>query len=283
MTSGQHAVRRSVGDRSPRSRPGAAGGDRSRPEASPWEGEGYRKVWARLRACRDIRVARKRVLRLMRGTICSRPIAAAAVAQSAMTPRSSLDAPNSHVGHRSRSCSRWTTAGAGSSPPSTIGTPSSVGWHARRPRRRPAADLRWGCRAVWLDRRPRGSAAPCGWITAPSCRTGPTRSMGIQPSRLRRRAPTNGVAERSHAEGNPWSHRATSRSCGTRRDFVELYAQWIVEKNGYRALLKLAGVARRDSIRPAAQLVSGGCATSFRVPAATERSGVEDPRSGLAQ
>ena len=33
-------------------------------EASPWEGEGYRKVWARLRVCRDIRVARKRVLRL---------------------------------------------------------------------------------------------------------------------------------------------------------------------------------------------------------------------------
>ena len=35
-------------------------------ETSPWEGEGYRKVWARLRVCRDIRVARKRVLRLMR-------------------------------------------------------------------------------------------------------------------------------------------------------------------------------------------------------------------------
>ena len=33
-------------------------------ETSPWEGEGYRKVWAR-RVCRDIRVAR-RVLRLMR-------------------------------------------------------------------------------------------------------------------------------------------------------------------------------------------------------------------------
>ena len=63
MTSGQHAT--------------AAGkdGDRSwdldqallvAMEASPWEGEGYRKVWARLRVCRDIRVARKRVLRLMR-------------------------------------------------------------------------------------------------------------------------------------------------------------------------------------------------------------------------
>ena len=33
---------------------------------SPWHGEGHRKVWARLRVMDDIRVARKRVLRLMR-------------------------------------------------------------------------------------------------------------------------------------------------------------------------------------------------------------------------
>ena len=33
---------------------------------SPWTGEGHRKVWARLRTQDGIRVARKRVLRLMR-------------------------------------------------------------------------------------------------------------------------------------------------------------------------------------------------------------------------
>jgi transposase InsO family protein len=33
---------------------------------SPWHGEGHRKVWARLRVIDGIRVARKRVLRLMR-------------------------------------------------------------------------------------------------------------------------------------------------------------------------------------------------------------------------
>ncbi|MBK1662289.1 IS3 family transposase, partial [Paracraurococcus ruber] len=33
---------------------------------SPWTGEGHRKIWARLRAMDGIRVARKRVLRLMR-------------------------------------------------------------------------------------------------------------------------------------------------------------------------------------------------------------------------
>ena len=35
-------------------------------DRSPWIGEGHRKVWARLRVLDHIRVARKRVLRLMR-------------------------------------------------------------------------------------------------------------------------------------------------------------------------------------------------------------------------
>lgn len=35
-------------------------------DASPFTGEGYRKVWARLRIVRDMRVSRARVLRLMR-------------------------------------------------------------------------------------------------------------------------------------------------------------------------------------------------------------------------
>src|SRR5438309_4663843 len=35
-------------------------------DRSPWHGEGHRKVWARLRVMDGIRIARKRVLRLMR-------------------------------------------------------------------------------------------------------------------------------------------------------------------------------------------------------------------------
>ena len=57
--------RQSVGDRSPSDQALLVAIEADL-EASPWEGEGYRKVWARLRVCRDIRVARKRVLRLMR-------------------------------------------------------------------------------------------------------------------------------------------------------------------------------------------------------------------------
>ena len=69
MTSGQHAEPPPAKRRGPKpaiSDPALLVAIEADLEASPWEGEGYRKVWARLRVCRDIRVARKRVLRLMR-------------------------------------------------------------------------------------------------------------------------------------------------------------------------------------------------------------------------
>ena len=54
---------------------------------SPWHGEGHRKVWARLRVMDGIRVARKRVLRLMRenalAVAASRPHARRHAARSA--------------------------------------------------------------------------------------------------------------------------------------------------------------------------------------------------------
>ena len=40
---------------------------------SPWHGEGHRKVWARLRVMDGVRVARKRVLRLMRANALLSP------------------------------------------------------------------------------------------------------------------------------------------------------------------------------------------------------------------
>ena len=69
MTSGQHAEQPPAKRRGPKpaiSDQALLVAIEADLEASPWEGEGYRKVWARLRICRDIRVARKRVLRLMR-------------------------------------------------------------------------------------------------------------------------------------------------------------------------------------------------------------------------
>lgn len=43
---------------------------------SPFHGEGHRKVWAQLRMA-GVRTSKRRVLRLMRNTACSRPRASA--------------------------------------------------------------------------------------------------------------------------------------------------------------------------------------------------------------
>ena len=67
MTSGQHAEQPPAKRRGPKPAifgPGAAGGDRSRPGGIALGGRTARS--GRLRVCRDIRVARERVLRLMR-------------------------------------------------------------------------------------------------------------------------------------------------------------------------------------------------------------------------
>ena len=182
--------------------PGAAGGDRSRPGASPWEGEGYRKVWARLRVCRDIRVARKRVLRLMRENNLLSPHRCRRRGGNPHDGEIITHAPNL----------MWGTDGV-----RVFTVDDGWGWiftaverrvcrlaclQARRPLRRPAA-LHGTCQAVWLDLG--GGAAqlgwPCGWITAPRYLsdhfTNQIKFWGIQPSYAFVAEPqTNGVAER---------------------------------------------------------------------------------------
>ena len=60
---------------------------------SPWTGEGHRKVWARLRVINGIRVARKRVLRVMGSIACCRHIAPARARTRRTTGRSSPRRP----------------------------------------------------------------------------------------------------------------------------------------------------------------------------------------------
>ena len=65
MTSGQHAEQPPAKRRGPKpaiSDQALLVAIEADLEASPWEGEGYRKVWARLRVCRDIRALYKLVL-----------------------------------------------------------------------------------------------------------------------------------------------------------------------------------------------------------------------------
>jgi len=61
---------------------------------SPWTGEGHRKVWARLRVLDGIRVARKRVLRLMRTHALLSPHRARARSEAAHGRLIVTDAPN---------------------------------------------------------------------------------------------------------------------------------------------------------------------------------------------
>jgi len=65
--------------------------DRAR---SPWSGEGHRKVWARLRVLDGLRIARKRVLRLMRENALLSPHRARPRPQEAHDRRIVTEAPN---------------------------------------------------------------------------------------------------------------------------------------------------------------------------------------------
>ena len=195
-------------------------------EASPWEGEGYRKVWARLRVCRDIRVARKRVLRLMRENNLLSPHRCRRRGGNPHDGEIITHAPNLMWGTDGvrvftvddgwgwifTAVEHWNA--------------ECVGWHvqghrfARRPlARRPAADLPWGLpgcmarpRPARLGGWPWGRMDHCGWrrqCTQPgdlSDGTSPTRSSsGAAASRPTPSAPAsntgrsprlNGVAER---------------------------------------------------------------------------------------
>jgi len=91
---------------------------------SPWFGEGRRKVWARLRVLDGIRVARKRVLRLMRDNALlsphrARPRPAGTHDRSIVTA-----APNlMWATDATRGAPPRATARSGSSPSPSTGTP----------------------------------------------------------------------------------------------------------------------------------------------------------------
>ena len=197
-------------------------------EASPWEGEGHRKVWARLRVCRGIRVSRKRVLRVMRENNLLSPHRCRRRGGNPHVGEIITHAPNLMWGtERAFGCSRWTTAGAGYSPPSSIGTPSaSAGMCASEATASPPFSRSpWGLRGC-MPRPPpvRRGGWPCGWITAPSiCRTtSPTRSSSRASSRPtpssnspRPTASPRGSIARSRNRSSMAASTATSRSCGT--------------------------------------------------------------------
>ena len=205
--------------------------------------------WARFGVDRDIRVARKRALRLMRENNLLSP------------HRCTRRGGNPHDGEIITHAPNlmWGTEGV-----RVFTVDDGWGWiftavralerrvcrlaclQARRRLRRPAADLHGACRAVWLDRGRRGSGAGLADGSRLPVSVGPLhqpdQSVLGHPAvlRLRRRAPDqsaspSGSIARSKEQiihGRIYRNIAELRDAV--RDFVELYnAQWIVEKNGY--------------------------------------------------
>ena len=184
-------------------------------------------------------------------------LVAAAVAEIPMSVRSSPMPPTSCGARTAFGCSRWTTAGAGYSPPRALErrVRRLACVQARRPLRRPSADLHGACEAVCLDLRRCGAGAGLADGSRLPVSVGPLHQpdqvLG-HPAvlRLRRTAPDQRRRRevQSHAKeqiihGRIYRNIAELRNAV--RGFVEQYnAQWIVEKNGYLAQARRRGTPR---------------------------------------
>ena len=230
-------------------------------EASPWEGEGYRKVWARLRVCRDIRVARKRVLRLMRENNLLSPHRCRRRGGNPHDGEIITHAPNL----------MWGTDGV-----RVFTVDDGWGWIFTAVEHWNAECVGWhvckrGDRFAALQPISMGLAGLYGSTAAGAARglalrmdhgsqylsdhfTNQIKFWGIQPSYAFVAEPqTNGVAERfqSHAEGtdHPCSHLPQHRGAAGRRPRLRRTLQCPVDRRKERLpepRSSSSGVARRD-------------------------------------
>ena len=270
MTSGQHAEQPPAKRRGPKpaiSDQALLVAIEADLEASPWEGEGYRKVWARLRVCRDIRVARKRVLRLMRENNLLSPHRCRRRGGNPHDGEIITHAPNL----------MWGTDGV-----RVFTVDDGWGWIFTAVEHWNAECAGWhvckrGDRFAALQPISMGLAGLYGSTAAGAARglalrmdhgsrylsdhfTNQIKFWGIQPSYAFVAEPqANGVAERFNRtlkeqiiHGRIYRNIAELRDAV--RDFVELYnAQWSVEKNGCLSPAQARQAWRAAiSIRPAA-------------------------------
>lgn len=217
--------------------------------ASPWQGEGHRKVWARLRVQRGIRVSRKRVLRLMRENNLLSPHRCRPRDGNPHTGEIITNAPNVMWGTDGIRVFTvddgwgWIFAAV------EHWNAECVGWHVckRGDRFAAAQPISMGLTKLY------GSTA-IGVARGLSLRmdhgtqylseyfTKQIAYWGIRPSYAFVEQPqTNGVAERfNRTLKEQIIHGRIYRNLDDLRDavraFVERYnAQWLVEKNGYQS------------------------------------------------
>ena len=262
----------------PLMRPPAKAGDRSRsisdealrcqrgrPGDQSSEGEGHRKVWARLRVCRGICFPQA----WAPGDAREQPACPNAAAAVAEIPIRCDHHPMQLMwGTAAFGCSR----GRRRAPDIT----AFEHWNAECVTRLagmvckteataspPFSRSPWGLQAVCLDLRRCAGAGTCGWITAPSiCRSGFTNQIkfwGIQPSYAPSNSPrptasprVNRTLKEQIIHGRIYRNIAELRNASAGSSNSTCPAP-LVEKNGYRAPLKLDQAWHTAmSLRPAA-------------------------------
>ncbi len=215
--------------------------------ASPWQGEGHRKVWARLRVRDGIRVSRKRVLRIMRENTLLSPHRCRRRDARAHDGEIVTDAPNlmwgtdgvrvftvddgwgwifTAVEHWNAECVGWHVCKKGDR--FAAAQPISMG--LARLYASTAAGVARGL-SLRMDH---GTQYLSEYFTKQIA------YWGIQPSYAFVEQPqTNGVAERfNRTLKEQIIHGRIYRNIDELRvavrEFVEKYnAQWLIEKNGY--------------------------------------------------
>lgn len=233
---------------------------------SPWTGEGHRKVWARLRVLDGLRVARKRVLRLMREHGLLSPHRHRPRPAEAHDRRITTDAPNimwgadatqiatvedgrvwlfAVVEHWNAEALGWHVAKRGD----RFAAVQAAGMAVKRVSGALAADA---ARGVML-RHDHGSAFMADHFQKQ------LRFWGLAPSYAFVAEPeTNGVAERFFrtlkeqvVHGRVYRNIDEVRAAV--RAFIDRYnAAWLIEKNGLKSPLAARAAWGRDLMRAAA-------------------------------
>ena len=266
MTSGQHAEQPPAKRRGPKpaiSDQALLVAIEADLEASPWEGEGYRKVWARLRVCRDIRVARKRVLRLMRENNLLSPHRCRRRGGNPHDGEIITHAPNlmwgtdgvrvftvddgwgwifTAVEHWNAECVGWHVCKRGDRfaalQPISMGLAGLYGSTAAGAARGLALRMDHGSQYL--------SDHFTNQIKFASSRPTPS-----SPSPRPTASPSGSIAREQF-------HGRIYRNIAELRELRRYNAQWIVEKNGYLSPARSSGVARRSQSGPPPNLCPPG-------------------------
>jgi transposase InsO family protein len=232
---------------------------------SPWTGEGHRKVWARLRVLDGLRVARKRVLRLMRENALLSPHRHRPRPAETHDRRITTDAPNLMWGTDATQIATVEDGRVWLFAVVEHWNAEALGWHVAKRGDRFAAVQAMGmavkrlfgalgagtARGVAL-RHDHGSAFMADYFH------NQIRFWGLAPSYAFVAEPeTNGVAERffrtlKEQVVHGRVYRTIDDVRAAVRAFVEGYnAAWLIEKNGLKSPLEARAAWERD-LMPAA-------------------------------